>query len=65
MLKGTGRTPEDTPAWMNAKTALSMKRCEQARGPGYAARIRPRFPNGIVGANGPLRMFGYGRVQQR
>jgi len=65
LLKSTGRAPEDTPTRMNANTALSVKRCEQARGPGYGARIRSRFPNGIVGANGPFRMFGYGRVQQR
>jgi hypothetical protein len=34
----------------------SLKRCEQAKGPGYAERIWSRVPNGIVVRNGILRL---------
>ena len=43
-----GQTPETAPARMNANTALVLKRCEQAQGPGYEERIESKFPNGIV-----------------
>jgi hypothetical protein len=65
LLKGTGRTLGTVPTRMNANTAFSLKRCEQARGPGYENRIESRFPNGILGLNGPFRMFDYGGVQRR
>jgi hypothetical protein len=50
----TGQKPETAPARMNANTASSLKRCEQARGPGYEDRIRTRFPNGILVSNAML-----------
>jgi hypothetical protein len=50
----TGQTPDTAPARMNANTALVLKRCEQAQGPGYEDRIESRFPNGIVVSNAML-----------
>jgi hypothetical protein len=32
---------------MNADTMTHLRRCEQAKGPGYEKRIRSTFPNGI------------------
>jgi hypothetical protein len=48
LLKSTGRAPKAVPTQMGAYTVYSLKRCEQAKGPGYAERIRSKFPNGIV-----------------
>jgi hypothetical protein len=50
----TGQRPETAPARMNANTALVLKRCEQAQGPGYEDRIESKFPNGIVVSNAML-----------
>ena len=47
LLKSTGRKPEAVPTLMEAKTALRLRRCERAEGPGYTKRIRSGFPNGI------------------
>ena len=47
LLKSTGRAPRAVPTRMSADTALRLRRCEQAKGPGYEERIRSRFPNGI------------------
>jgi hypothetical protein len=57
LLKSTGRAPKAVPTQMDAYTVRSLKRCEQAKGPGYAERIRSRFPNGIVVRNGILRVY--------
>jgi 4-amino-4-deoxy-L-arabinose transferase-like glycosyltransferase len=56
LLKSTGRAPKAVPTQMDAYTVRSLKRCEQAKGPGYAERIRSKFPNGIVVRNGILRV---------
>jgi hypothetical protein len=32
---------------MDPSTVRALKRCEQAKGPGYQERIRSEFPNGI------------------
>ena len=48
LLKSTGRTPTALPTYMNANTLLRLRRCAQAKGPGYAERIRSKFPNGIM-----------------
>jgi hypothetical protein len=48
LLKSTGRASKAVPTQMDAYTVHSLKRCEQAKGPGYAERIRSKFPNGIV-----------------
>jgi 4-amino-4-deoxy-L-arabinose transferase-like glycosyltransferase len=47
LLKSTGRAPEAVPTLMEANTALRLRRCEQAKGPGHLKRLRSRFPNGI------------------
>ena len=47
LMKSTGRKPEAVPTLMEAGTVSRLKRCEQAKGPGYAERIRSMFPNGI------------------
>jgi hypothetical protein len=47
LMKSTGRKPEAVPALIQAKTVLRLRRCEQAKGLGYAGRIRSSFPNGI------------------
>jgi hypothetical protein len=47
LLKTTGRAPEAVPTQMDANTVLRLRRCEQARGPGYEERIMSKFPNGI------------------
>jgi 4-amino-4-deoxy-L-arabinose transferase-like glycosyltransferase len=52
LLKSTGQTPRAVPTQMDAKTMLRLKRCEQAKGPGYEKRIESKFPNGIVVVSG-------------
>jgi hypothetical protein len=52
LLKSTGRTPRAVPTQMDAKTMLRLRRCEQAKGPGYEKRIESRFPNGILVLSG-------------
>jgi 4-amino-4-deoxy-L-arabinose transferase-like glycosyltransferase len=47
LLRSTGRAPRAVPTQMNANTELHLRRCEQAKGPGYQERIRSTFPNGI------------------
>jgi 4-amino-4-deoxy-L-arabinose transferase-like glycosyltransferase len=47
LLKTTGRAPRAVPTQMNADTMMHLRRCEQAKGPGYEKRVRSRFPNGI------------------
>jgi 4-amino-4-deoxy-L-arabinose transferase-like glycosyltransferase len=47
LLRSTGRAPEAVPTLMDPSTLLDLKRCEQAKGPGYKERIRSEFPNGI------------------
>jgi hypothetical protein len=54
LLKSTGRAPKTVPTQMDAYTVRSLKRCEQAEGPGDAERIRSKYPNGIVVRNGIL-----------
>ena len=49
LLKDAGQAPDAAPTRMNATTAFLLKRCEQARGPGYEERLKSRFPNGITG----------------
>ena len=56
LLKSIGRAPKAVPTQMDAYTVRSLKRCEQAKGPGYAERIWSRVPNGIVVRNGILRL---------
>jgi hypothetical protein len=56
LLKSTGRAPKAVPTQMDAYTVRNLKRCEQAKGLGYAERIRSKFPNGIVVRNGILRV---------
>jgi hypothetical protein len=48
LLKSTGRTPTALPTHMNANTLQRLRRCAQAKGPGYAEWIRSKFPNGIM-----------------
>jgi 4-amino-4-deoxy-L-arabinose transferase-like glycosyltransferase len=57
LLKGTRSPPTGVPAWITANTAFGLRRCEEARSPGYKDRIKSRFPSGIVGPNGPYKMF--------
>jgi hypothetical protein len=57
LLEGTGRTPEAVPTWMNAATVFALKRCAQARHPGYEDLMNSAFPNGITGPRGPFEMF--------
>jgi 4-amino-4-deoxy-L-arabinose transferase-like glycosyltransferase len=52
LLKSTGRTPRAVPTQMDANTMLHLRRCEQAKGPGYEKRIESKFPNGIVVVSG-------------
>jgi hypothetical protein len=52
LLKSTGRTPEAVPTLMNSNTLINVRRCEQAKGPDYAQRIRDMFPNGVINASG-------------
>jgi 4-amino-4-deoxy-L-arabinose transferase-like glycosyltransferase len=47
LLKSTGRAPEAVPTLMDPSTVRALKRCEQAKGPGYQKRVRSGFPNGI------------------
>jgi hypothetical protein len=48
LLKSTGRAPEAVPTLMEANNfMLRLRRCEQSKGPGYAKRIRSKFPNEI------------------
>jgi 4-amino-4-deoxy-L-arabinose transferase-like glycosyltransferase len=51
LLESTGWAPRAVPTQMSANTVLRLRRCEQAKGPGYEERIRSRFPNGI--SSGP------------
>jgi len=46
LLKSTGQAPEAVPTLMNSNTMVNLKRCEQAKGPGFAERIRSMFPFG-------------------
>ena len=48
MLKSTGKIPKAAPAWMGADSVLRLKACMRTTGPGYAAMIRSKFPQGIV-----------------
>jgi hypothetical protein len=53
LLKSTGRAPKAVPTLMEANNfMIGLKRCEQAKGPGYAKRIRSMFPNGIRSRKG-------------
>jgi Dolichyl-phosphate-mannose-protein mannosyltransferase len=52
LLKSTGETPGAAPTRMNANTALMLKHCAQAQGPGYEKKLRSKFPNGVTGARG-------------
>jgi 4-amino-4-deoxy-L-arabinose transferase-like glycosyltransferase len=52
LLKSTGQTPRAVPTQMDANTMLRLRRCEQARGPGYEKRIESKFPNGILVVSG-------------
>ena len=54
LLKDAGQAPDAAPTRMNATTAFLLKRCEQARGPGYEERLKSRFPNGITGPRDTL-----------
>jgi hypothetical protein len=47
LMKSTGRKPKAVPTLMEAGTVIRLKRCEQAKGPGYVGTIRSMFPNGI------------------
>ena len=58
LLKSTGRSPRSLPTQMNGNTLLNLNRCEQAKGPGYAKRIKSNFPGGIMGPNGALMVSG-------
>jgi len=49
MLNGTGQSPKAAPVWMGADSVLRLRACMRTTaGPGYAERIRSRFPQGIV-----------------
>jgi hypothetical protein len=48
LLKSTGRAPEAVPTLMSANTVVNLRRCEQAKGPGYPSWLRSKFPNGIL-----------------
>jgi hypothetical protein len=47
LLKSSGRSPAAVSTQMNASSAQRLRRCEQAKGPGYEKRLRSMFPNGI------------------
>jgi 4-amino-4-deoxy-L-arabinose transferase-like glycosyltransferase len=47
LLKSTRRAPRAVPTQMSANTMQQLRRCEQAKGPGYEERIRSGFPSGI------------------
>jgi hypothetical protein len=55
LLKSTGETPSAAPTRMNANTALMLKYCAQAQGPGYEKKLRSKFPNGVAGAKGAFK----------
>jgi hypothetical protein len=55
LLRSTGETPDATPTRMNVNTALMLKRCERAQGPGYEKKLRSKFPNGVTGARGAFK----------
>ena len=48
MLKSTGKIPKAAPVWMGADSVLRLKACMRTTGPGYAAMIRSKFPQGLV-----------------
>jgi dolichyl-phosphate-mannose-protein mannosyltransferase len=48
LLRSTGRAPRALPTQMNANTLLRLNRCVQEKSPGYAERIKSKFPNGIM-----------------
>jgi hypothetical protein len=48
LLRSIDRASEAVPTQMNANTVLCLRRCEQAKGPGYEKRIRSKFSNGIL-----------------
>jgi hypothetical protein len=48
LLERTDLAPKVPPTQINAKTVLTLKRCQQTQDPGSAEGIRARFPNGIV-----------------
>jgi hypothetical protein len=52
LLKSTGQAPKAVPTQMDANSVLRLKRCEQAKGPGYEKRIKSKFPNGILRVSG-------------
>ena len=52
LLKSTGQAPKAVPTQMDANSILRLKRCEQAKGPGYEKRIKSMFPNGILRVSG-------------
>jgi len=48
LLKTTGRGPKTLSTQMTMNALLKLRRCEQAKGPGYSERIDSTFPNGIM-----------------
>jgi len=48
LLKTTGREPKTLSTQMTMNALLKLRRCEQAKGPGYSERIDSTFPNGIM-----------------
>ena len=48
LLKRTGQEPKILPTQMTTESLMSIRRCEQAQGPGSEERIQSTFPNGIV-----------------
>ena len=48
LLKKTGREPKTLSTQMSMQVLMSIRRCEQAQGPGYKERVKSTFPNGIV-----------------
>jgi hypothetical protein len=47
LLRSTGRAPEAVPTLVNRNTAVSLKRCERAKGQKYSSWLRSEFPHGI------------------
>lgn len=49
LLKSTGQSPRAAPVWMSADSVLELKDCMRTTaGPRYAARIKSKFPQGIM-----------------
>ena len=48
LLKRTGREPKTLSTQMTLNVLINLRRCEQAKGPGYRERLKSTFPNGIV-----------------